>query len=308
MSGPLRLLVFSTQHPPIPRWVEAIASAAELAGVRFSQHPSDDDGGNFVLLTDDVSVAQTSPLTDRAVLVSPPEDIDRSRPPSLGYVKLEVMQASARRAWAIAMLHNGAVSLDATAESVVLPGLGVVTPAARDTTGLAMQSGHPLAIYRTLPPQVGAEAVWPAERLSFPIGAEFDGGPSKIDLTGRPRIIVHGPYVELTPGIWRSELDIDIDPEGGVARLKFEWGVNLDVTGQVFEVSEPGRYRVQLDRLWEMQGPVQYRIWVSQAVFKGRVEVHSCRVTLISTDVPAPVAEPEPETATFTTQAVVPLA
>lgn len=202
-----------------------------------------------------------------------------------GPEEVEAYWAPATRlAIASELAERGAVILDAYAEQVDIPGFGLIqfsqtaeTVCPKETT-----SGHPLHIYQQVPPAIGAEAEWGPALYRRPIGDPAAGQPSVIDLTGRGRIIIHGPYIDLPPGAWRIEAEFLMDPEGQHTRLRFDWGVHPDFKTVSAVLTVPGRYAIELDKEWRERGPAQFRVWVDHGAFQGKLELARTRVLRIA--------------------------
>lgn len=106
---------------------------------------------------------------------------------------------------------------------------------------------------------------WPPGLFLFPEG---DGA---IDLTGRARIVVHGPYKALEPGLWRIRVKVRVETEGFAIPLRFEWGGADDVTGETVHIETAGHYEMSLDYDWPDGGHAALRLWVAQPTFAGRL-------------------------------------
>lgn len=94
-----------------------------------------------------------------------------------------------------------------------------------------------------------------------------------IDLTGRGRILVYGPYQILPAGRWCIEAEFDLDPEGGEIFLRFEWGEALDFETFRAKCCRAGRYRVTLKNTWVKAAPAELRIWVDRATLFGSMQM-----------------------------------
>jgi len=107
--------------------------------------------------------------------------------------------------------------------------------------------------------------VWPPDLFVFPEG---DGS---IDLTGRARIVVHGPYKVLKPGRWRIRARFEVGIEGFPVPVRLEWGGAHDVAGETVHLDAPGLYEMSLDYAWPQGGLAALRLWVAQPIFAGRL-------------------------------------
>lgn len=198
-----------------------------------------------------------------------------------------LLYASHRLVSAAWLAERGAAVLGQPAMALSLPKLGLVSPRRCEIPADAPGPLAPLlTLYDGLPVRVGAKSVWGPEQFSFPANGEEDGGPSRIDLTGRARMLLHGGHLWLPPGHWRATVRMAINPEGRDAPLKFEWGifwgVGHDGANDLVSVSEvieePGFYTVSLERLWDVPGPALLRVSVTQPLFQGVLEFLDCTV------------------------------
>lgn len=290
MSG---LLVYFTGSPRTPGWRHAIAGAALERG--WSIVEDDGTAGIAKQLENDqpslVLSSLTAPsqiLTENlkmAVVKDTPEAAlsalatDQSRDALI----MAAHVGSAMFAYADSMARQGAVVLDANANSLHLPLLGDV--AAEAGGHIPPQTLGSLDIYHTLPLDVGTTAEWPISAFRFPISTPaglVDTGRAAIDLTGRARTIVYGPYIHLPPGLWEAEVRALIQPDGGSAHLRFEWGANPDYVGSSAHVTRNGVYSIKLQRFWPEIRPSELVITSIQPHFHGHFELLSVSVKLLS--------------------------
>lgn len=228
------------------------------------------------LINGDLRTAVVMDTPDAAMLALAS---DRSR----GSLINAAYQGSALFAYAAGMAKQGAVVLDANAPSLSLPLLGEV--AAAPGVQSPMDAWRSLEIYESLPPPIGAKANWPLRAFNYPVmTAEglVDTGRPEIDLTGRARTIVYGPYTYLSPGLWEVEVEVLVDPDGGASHLRFEWGANPEYVGSSASVTRSGVYSIRLQRFWPSVGPSEMRITTLQPHFHGHFELLSVTVRLLS--------------------------
>lgn len=170
------------------------------------------------------------------------------------------------------------------AEEIEITGLGVVRMP-QDEPDSVRSTTTPLSFYDTLPLRGGRTIDWPDEVF---LGEEpflsRKQGALRCDLTGRSRVLRYGPYFHLAPGLWTICARIAIQIEGGAADLRFEWGVDHDVTTVTQTVERSGVYEVILSKLWAEAAPSELRVWLDRAMFAGAFEVQSCNVRLGGAD------------------------
>lgn len=207
--------------------------------------------------------------------------LDRSRQAKLH----AAYNGSTLFAQAADMVAGGAIVLDADASTLLLPMLGRVAVASDVDTRSLVEVWHSLDIYRALPPTLGASALWPLDAFKYPVmtpEGQLDLGGAVIDLTGRARTLVYGPYTHLSPGLWEVEVKVLVEPDGGGAQLRFEWGCNPDYVGTSASIARTGVYRICLQRAWQAVGPSEMRVTTIQPHFHGRFELISVEVRLVS--------------------------
>ena len=282
MSEPVRLFVLFLDEISEKTWRGPLTQAAEAGGWDVVTGPVSD----WALMTHRCLVLSVDPdwglviPTDHSVVImaGPP-----SAPPGRlsDFETKEAMAAlSARLSKASMIVAQGGALAAATSPRLIVPILGEVS---RPEEPVAVPMTRPCAVsmYRSLPPQPGASAVWPSEGFWYNTGDKLDGGKSEFDLTGRARIVVNGPHIYLTPGVWRAVLEVSVDPEDGMAQLEFQWAHGDDKVTYDASIREPGRYRVELERRWSVAGPAQIVVIIKRALFEGRFEMHDCKVEMI---------------------------
>jgi hypothetical protein len=291
------LLVYFTGSPRAAQWRSAMTGLAHARGWLIAEDDgtlelaerlaSDQPALVFSSLTIPSQLAgerlQTAVVKDTPGAAMLALASDQSRASLI----MAAYQGSALFAYAAVMARQGAVVLDANAPSLSLPLLGEV--AAGPSAGHTPNTWRSLDIYDALPPPAGARANWPLEAFNYPIMTAdglVDTGRAAIDLTGRARTIVYGPYTYLPPGLWEVEVKVMIDPDGGAAHLRFEWGTNPEYVGSSASVTKSGEYRVRLQRFWSNVGPSEMRITTIQPHFHGRFELLSVSVRLLSESAP----------------------
>lgn len=179
----------------------------------------------------------------------------------------------------IAMVSGKVMSL--RTERLNLPGIGEVEVGTHGPAPRFALS-ECLAIYDALPVPVGAECRWSTDMFSYPMGEAMEGGSASIDLTGRFRGVIFGPFVALIPGTWECEIMIQVDPERARAHLRFEWGADDDFVHDTVTIERAGVYTLTLTRTWLSAQHAQARCFVSQPHFQGRMEFMGCRIKRVA--------------------------
>jgi len=140
------------------------------------------------------------------------------------------------------------------------------------------QTRHALGLYATLPVAPNASAEWKPDDFHYTNGSQRFGGTPNIDLTGRGRILVHGPNIALTPGRWRLEAEFDLDSGGEIVDLRFDWGHGEDTTTEICKLTAAGRYRIELSRTWLETQTAEFRIWVQHGMLQGALRFEGANI------------------------------
>lgn len=184
--------------------------------------------------------------------------------------------------------RSGAQTLIAARYRLEFPLLGLVERADGERYHIhPLAAESPLALFDQMPVPAGATANWAPHWFSYPEGVKRVADTPWIDMTGRMRPLLFGPYIHLPVGRWRADVDFAVNPEGGHAPLLFEWGAGNDYCRIMTDVTHPGTYRIHLDRIWHDHGSAQLRVWAAHPVFEGLLNFQSCRVTRVSDDDPS---------------------
>lgn len=291
------LYIYFTGSPRAMLWRDAISTLARQHGWGVAEDDGSEDlierlDSDRPLLILSSQAAPSRLVCDRlqAVVVRDTPRaaveafaLDRSRQANLH----AAYNGSALFAQAADMIAGGAVVVEADASTLLLPMLGQVVVASDvdvefDTRTLA-DVWRSLDIYRALPPALGASALWPLDAFKYPVmttEGQLDSGGAIIDLTGRARTLVYGPYTHLSPGLWEVEVKVLVEPDGGGAQLRFEWGCNPDYVGTSASIVKAGVYGISLQREWQAAGPSEMRVTTIQPHFHGRLELLSVEVRL----------------------------
>lgn len=275
----VRLFVIHLPSPSQTAWQIAVVEAASRAGWDvFSlvpdQEPVFRDGVNALIQGVDASLIPHA-ATDAVILAGSPQvavdtlmqmhDLDQGAAlTSVGWWFAQAAEAAARNA----------VVVNAASEALDLPGLGRIV---RGEAGSLTTTSHgaPLAFYETLPPAIGASAFWPIDILLWIGGTE----PGFTDLTGKRRLLQHGPYLLMSAGTWTAEIVFELAIDRALTQLRFDWGDGVDVTETSQRLSTAGVYSVALEKSWDQPTRAELRIWLDRSMFDGSLRIRSTKVT-----------------------------
>lgn len=170
------------------------------------------------------------------------------------------------------LIHRGARFVDAAENQVHVPLLGDVKRsevAARYSPNMDVvkRAQKTLAHFEILPTRPNVWAEWDKSLLRVP-GADVFGIDS-IDLTGRMRGLVEGPFLALSPGRWQVDSEWSIADITSEVALQFSWGPYGDTIKYFEPARHQGRYRVTMDALWTSVAPAMLGVSLMHPCFHG---------------------------------------
>lgn len=109
-----------------------------------------------------------------------------------------------------------------------------------------------------------------------------------IDVTGRARFLVYGPYVHMEPGRWRVIVSLDLSPDAARNPLALQFGVDPVVTTVDMALGVAGPQQFRIDHVVHTAGPGQVRLWLKRAAFHGEIRFSGATVRRLGNVVSAP--------------------
>lgn len=157
-----------------------------------------------------------------------------------------------------------------------------------DVSAAKSAAPTPLSFYETLPPPVGAAAIWPASMFTFcDPGTRGEMGGHAFDMTGRNRLLQYGPNFLLAPGTWRATLRFALTRLAGSVELRATWGNENGRTVRTFSLKETGVYEIELTKDWPVVAPVELQLCLERPLFDGAIEILECQVGRVAADASA---------------------
>lgn len=190
--------------------------------------------------------------------------------------------ASSFLADAYTLVDQGAQLINAESRKFDIPILGTVDlphnmPETLPTVPRAVSEA--MAMYSTDANKRNGPITWLTDFLfsaSDP-PKRYVGAP--IDLCGRARLVLFGPYLALPKGQWEVVAEFKVCPKSGPLHLGFEWGgvTNFETMNLAFD--RTGVYKVTLSHYWGVPEAAHFRVWVRRAAFLGSLQLISMRCT-----------------------------
>lgn len=101
----------------------------------------------------------------------------------------------------------------------------------------------------------------------------------ELDLTGRPRFLISGPYITLPPGRWRATYRLIFDQPGSRPRFRLDWGTQTEYLSEEFVPGRAGEYEIVHDYVWTERAPCELRILLREGVFDGQMTFKGAEIT-----------------------------
>lgn len=272
-------------------WSAAISKAATEAGVRCAVAP--DIAEAELVITHDLSLFLAETSSHKLALFppyTPVTNIDGAEPVTAFQHN---MHAASHEYAAAAEIPQDVLVVGPhelrPARVRLFDKLDVVTPHAAHSTGArANDIARAFSLFERGRPQVGDRSEWSPLVFNYEeraiVGQTI---PGVMDLTGRPRIVVYGPYITLPRGLWRAKFRFSLDKAAATRRLRFDWGTQHDYAEHYLTLRAPGVYELQMDYYWAEAAEAEARILVMEGVFEGAMDFLGVDVELISLDKPA---------------------
>jgi hypothetical protein len=127
----------------------------------------------------------------------------------------------------------------------------------------------PLRVFGELPVLRGAYAWWPL----FQFLSGFKRCPLELDIMGRPRTLIYGPYLNLPAGRWQVEVAFGLCEAAAGYDYLIEFGTNADMARVRYRPGRGGEHSVALAYDVRDYSPVEIRISLLRAAFHGQIRL-----------------------------------
>lgn len=263
-------------------WIAALQAAAARSGRRLHDTDHGDapaEADRALLLTASAEKAlgrQPDARRIAAILDTPdvivPEGVDQARRHGIVHLATQNFARLAllprNRVFGPDVVDSGALRL--------FPDLDVMRPEGTRTA--------PGPMTRALEIYSQGKATWSGEVLSWLQPPMHAGGFSTLDLTGRPRTIVHGPYFEIPAGRWKATFTLSVDDHSARYLFRADWGGIEVYSSQEFRPWRSGVFEIEMVHDWAAPGAVEFRLLVMEGVFHGEISLSD--LTVVRVDAP----------------------
>lgn len=124
-------------------------------------------------------------------------------------------------------------------------------------------------------------ATWAPELFNYDSRKVPGGTRGQLDLTGRPRFMITGPYIAMPKGRWRATYRLTFDDRGSRPRFRIDWGSQADFVSEEFVPGRAGVFEIAQEYIWTEPAPCELRIIVLEGVFDGRMTFSGAQIARI---------------------------
>jgi len=156
------------------------------------------------------------------------------------------------------------------------PDIDVVVPTTReewDPAPAEQAYQEALALYRDWPQAPQSSARWAPDIFRFDDRhPSIPGRNHVIELAGRARALVYGPYIALRPGRWSITARFIVNEDAAAHRLRFEWGYLGSFASFTQSPGRAGEFALTIAHDWREPAAAEFKIIVSQGSLGGELE------------------------------------
>jgi hypothetical protein len=107
----------------------------------------------------------------------------------------------------------------------------------------------------------------------FIVGDTHQRLDSPIDITGRGRCLIYGPYIRLPPGRWTVDVTMACVQLGGSKDFTVDVATTVKLTEILINVVDQGEVQTSLPFVLDPanESPLEVRVIINQAAFEGRL-------------------------------------
>lgn len=90
-----------------------------------------------------------------------------------------------------------------------------------------------------------------------------------VDITGRPRLVVYGPYIFLTRGVWRITVRLAFDVDAAQKPYQIQWGSSESYAEYDFVPNRSGIFEISMEHDWPSHAASEVRVMLLEGAFHG---------------------------------------
>ena len=177
------------------------------------------------------------------------------------------------------------------------PDIDVVAPTTREEwcSAPAEQAYQDaLALYRDWPQTQQLAAKWAPDVFRYDDRHPSISGQSHVvEMAGRARALVFGPYIALRPGRWSISARFTVDQDAAAHRLRFEWGYASSFTTFTQVPGRAGEFILTIIHDWQEPAAAEFRIVVAQGSLGGELTFMGAEIVRVGDPVTTAVVDPD---------------
>ena len=162
----------------------------------------------------------------------------------------------------------------------ILPGLALHRPPRTGESALSPRIQTLLRATALLDP-AERKATWAPDLFNYDSRLAPGGASGQLDLTGRPRFLITGPYITMPSGRWRATYQLTFDAKGSRPRFRIDWGSQTDYISKEFVPGRAGVFEIIQEYVWIEPAPCELRVVVLEGVFDGRMTFSGAEIARV---------------------------
>ena len=263
-------------------WRQAILDEAGRVGVEVLDWSEDlrPPQTEALILTTDVNIARTAGVADddiTAIALPPYIDLDGCMSDGDVHARVNSVSEKILGAHDFARRRNGGFD-----------GLPIISALPQfSAASLKPIASRPLmdreiALQKAAEVFLGGEAKWPVGLFSYDRrNAETAPRSGHLDVTGRPRFLVTGPYLWMPAGTWRAVVTLSFDADVSHRKFRVDWGGVETFASQEFHPGHSGIFEITLEHHWDTAAAAELRVLVLEGVFHGAMGFRGATVSRV---------------------------
>jgi len=265
-------------------WVATIKPLAESAGfavVCSTAEASKAASGKVLILTCDADEPRKAGASSHNVAVTLSDagpllpEIDAASEPALRHAA--VRNASQLNLRGRAAYPERIFTADALRRAPeIIPGLKLPGPAPVAASDRNRALSEAFSVY------AADQSFWGSE--IFDINAKdvrHHDQQAVFDLTGRPRILIFGPYIVMPEGRWKAVVRLGFSAPTAKHRYRADWGEQEVYTSYEFHPGRDGLFQLEMEYEWDKPSASEFRLLLLEGAFDGEVTFFGAQITRI---------------------------
>lgn len=265
-------------------WQDALSEAAQKASLKLAPYGSHADDTDFIIVEDAHLALSLASHPEKVVAIislagpiSPEKD--SSKPETAHHLVVKMASELTRRAYE--SLGTRCYHADQFAKApvalfddLVLHCPNAVTRATGRRNRAVVEA---MGLYKM------DKARWSTDILDIYAKevAVVEKGRT-FDVTGKPRIVVHGPYLTMPKGQWQMTCRLEFTDALCGKEYRVDWGSIDTYTEFRFSPKKPGLYEIQIDWTWEQPAACEMRLLAFEGIFDGNLTLYDLQIARLS--------------------------